>query len=109
MTAADEGDDSMCRVAVAVVGLLLGSSSVLADEANVRRAIERGLRRSETAAARYAENRACFSCHHQLAVPVLAAASDRGFQIDRWLLWAQIEFTRESFRLKLDQVRKGQG
>ena len=45
-------------------------------------AIERGLKRVQASANRYIENRSCFSCHHQLAVPVMAAAKERGFAVE---------------------------
>src|SRR5712691_3810546 len=90
--------------------LVLGAIPQLAPaaEIEVRTAIERGLLRAQTSATRYIENRSCFSCHHQLAVPVLAAAKERGFAIDSWVLWSQTEVTRETFRPKLDRVEKGQ-
>jgi N-acyl-D-amino-acid deacylase len=89
------------------------TASALADEPvridKVRQAVSRGLNRIGTAADRYAANRTCFSCHHQLCIPIFAAARDRGLPIDRPLLTAQIEFTRESFRSKIAQIASGQG
>jgi N-acyl-D-amino-acid deacylase len=43
-----------------------------------------------------------------LAIPVLAAAKERGFEVDAWVLWSQTEFTRETFRPKLDRIVKGE-
>src|SRR5713226_4408300 len=99
----------MARPFFAMVVLAAAAQSAQSAELDVRPAIERGLKRVQTAATNYIENRSCFSCHHQLAVPVLAEAQARGFTVDSWVLWSQTEFTRETFRPKLDRIVKGQG
>ncbi|MFO0876619.1 MAG: prenyltransferase/squalene oxidase repeat-containing protein [Gemmataceae bacterium] len=72
-------------------------------------AIARGLRRLETGAAAYVQNRQCFSCHHQtLTIASLLQARHRGFAIDGDLLQDQVRFTRDSFQDRKDSIRKGE-
>ena len=72
-------------------------------------AIRRGIDRLQAGAAKYTENRQCFSCHHQaLTVAALVEAKALGFAIDAPLLKDQVRFTLASFAPKLAQVRKGQ-
>src|SRR5215813_8258492 len=99
----------MARTFFALLVLAATAQSARSTDVDVRTAIERGLKRVQTAASNYIENRSCFSCHHQLAVPVMAEARERGFTVDSWVLWSQTEVTRESFRPKLDRIVKGQG
>ena len=49
----------------------------------VRASIERALPRLQSSAAKFVEQRACFSCHHN-ALPIwaLRLADERGFQVD---------------------------
>src|SRR5258708_10763024 len=94
----------MIRQIFVLLPLFVATQSARSAEPDVRAAIERGLKRVQASANRYIENRSCFSCHHQLAVPVMAAAKDRGFTVDPWSLWSQTEFTRLTFRPKLDRT-----
>lgn len=98
----------MARPFSALAILFAAALSAHGAEPDLRSAIQRGVERVQGSAVRYIENRSCFSCHHQLAIPVLAAAKERGFAVDPWVLWSQTEFTRESFRPKLDRIVKGQ-
>ena len=98
----------MFRTLTTLLMVFVAATAARGEDAT-RAAIARGLKRVEASAAKYIENRACFSCHHQLVVPVLAAAKERGFPVDSWVLWSQTEFTRETFRPKLDRIRTGQG
>lgn len=72
-------------------------------------AVRRGLARLEEGATRYTQKRECFSCHHQaLTVSAFAAARQRGLKVPDGLVREQVKFTLDSFRSKLDSVRKGQ-
>jgi N-acyl-D-amino-acid deacylase len=98
----------MTRYFSATLLLCAATHPLCGADPDLRAAVERGLARVQTAAGRYIENRSCFSCHHQLVVPVLAEAKARGFRVDPWVLWSQTEFTRETFRSKLDRIVQGQ-
>jgi hypothetical protein len=88
---------------------LLAPAPAAADDAPVRKAIEKGLRRVDQAAGNYLKHRQCFSCHHQaLPVIALAAARGRGFEVDLKRIQEQIAFSRKSFQ-KHEQITKGQG
>ena len=80
-----------------------------ADRRVVREAVGRGLELVRTAAENYPNQRTCFSCHHQ-TLPMLAIVSARagGMAIDDDVLKAQAEFTRESFRGRLADLKAGQ-
>ncbi len=89
---------------------LLSVVTARADEPpRLEAAITRGLARIERGSLNYTANRACFSCHHQMALPVLALAKQKGFAVSEGNLFIQQEFTRETFRPKLDRIRQGQG
>jgi N-acyl-D-amino-acid deacylase len=80
-----------------------------ATEERVRAAVEKGIKRLETGAGNYIKNRQCFSCHHQtVSILGLTEAHKRGFNIDATALRQQIDFTLDTFKDKLDRVRKGQ-
>src|SRR5262249_54152544 len=107
-TATDPRRIRMARPILALLLLMGVTQTARSADPDLRSAIERGVRRIQGSATRYVENRSCFSCHHQLAIPVLAAAKERGFKVDDWVLWSQTEFTRETFRPKLDRIVKGE-
>src|SRR2546423_8035676 len=88
---------------------LLTVGTARADEPRLEAAITRGLARIERGSLNYTANRSCFSCHHQMAVPVLALAKQKGFAVSAANLFIQHEFTRETFRPKLERIRQGQG
>ncbi len=75
----------------------------------LRAAVERGLRRVETGAANYLNNRQCFSCHHQ-ALPILSltAARKKGFEVEAAKIDKQVEFSLASFAPKKEKLLKGQ-
>jgi squalene cyclase len=80
------------------------------DDAAVRRAVERGLKRLDEGAASYVTNRQCFSCHHQAtAITALTTARRRGFDVEKARLAEQVEFTLRTFRGHEEQLRKGAG
>ncbi|RUL89018.1 prenyltransferase/squalene oxidase repeat-containing protein [Tautonia sociabilis] len=76
----------------------------------IRGAVERGLIRIEQAARNYPDHRDCFSCHHQTLPAMAMAAADRaGFEVDRDLLAEIIEFSAESFQVRIESLRDGAG
>lgn len=83
-----------------------------ASASRVRQAVQDAIPLIESAAAGSAEQRECFTCHHQ-AVPILAlqAAAEAGFVVDRDNLERQIQHTITHLqRGHEDYVRaKGQG
>ena len=80
------------------------------DRAALRDAAAKGLRIVAKAAENYPHHRTCFSCHHQtLPMLALVAAEARGLDADAALVAAQAEFSRESFRERLDAMKDGKG
>ncbi len=80
-----------------------------ADDATVKAAVEKGLKRIEIGAANYPKHRQCFSCHHQaMSVISTTSAKQHGFTVDDDLLKTQIEFSLKTFRNK-GQIARGQG
>ncbi len=76
----------------------------------IRAGLDRALVQVQGAAARYPSHRDCFSCHHQtLPVVALVAARRAGVAIDDGLLDATVAFSADSFRAKLDDLRRGTG
>ena len=96
-------------IAVAVLSLHAAARGEEPSRQRLEAAISRGLARVEAGSLKYTSNRSCFSCHHQMAVPVLALARQKGFAISEANWFIQREFTRETFRRNLDRVTKGQG
>jgi hypothetical protein len=92
------------------VGAVVGRAAPAAGPPDaLSHAIRRGIDRLQAGAAKYTENRQCFSCHHQaLTVAALVEAQRRGFAVDAALLKDQVRFTLASFTPKLAQIRKGQ-
>jgi N-acyl-D-amino-acid deacylase len=96
-------------IALLVFVLLPLSARADTDPAPVRQAIERGLKRLEEGSANYLKNRQCFACHHQaLTLAAFHSARKRGFAIDADKAEAQLKFTLDTFRPRLDRVRKGE-
>jgi N-acyl-D-amino-acid deacylase len=84
--------------AVVLVGSIRGSEAPAAD---VKAAVEKGLKRIAEGIANYPKHRQCFSCHHQaMAVLSLTAARKHGFEVDVELLNRQIDFSLRTFRNK---------
>jgi len=81
-----------------------------AEQPQIGKAVEAGLRTLEKSAAIYSEKRACFSCHHQtLPMQAMVIARQHGFKIDENLFRAQARFTHESFRSRAGDLRDGTG
>ena len=96
-------------LALLACSAMASATSAAAPPDRMSQAIRRGLDRLQAGAAKYTENRQCFSCHHQaLTVAALVEARAKGFAIDADLLKDQVRFTLASFSPKLAQVRKGQ-
>jgi N-acyl-D-amino-acid deacylase len=99
----------MCAFQPALLLAMLAAPALAeAPAAPVQPAVEKGLGRLEKGAANYVKNRQCFSCHHQ--TPMVAAfqsARKRGFTVDADALQAQVDFTEDSFKEKLDEIAKG--
>jgi N-acyl-D-amino-acid deacylase len=100
--------DSM-RPTAWILTLAVFAPAARADDAALRRAVERGLRRIEAGAAAYPKHRQCFSCHHQaLPLLTLTAARRRGFPVEPAKVNREVDFTQASFQKK-DRIRQGQG
>ena len=79
------------------------------DDAAIKAAIEKGLKRIEAGITNYPKHRQCFSCHHQaVAVMSMTSARKHGFKVDADLLQKQIDFSLKTFRNKAT-IAKGQG
>jgi squalene cyclase len=90
--------------------MTVAAPTFAAEPANLRPAIEKGLRRLEQGAGNYIKHRRCFSCHHQAsAILCLTAAKRRGLSIDPTRLRQQVDFTLDTFRPKLERVAQGKG
>lgn len=77
--------------------------------AEVKTAVEKGLRRIQQGAASYPKHRTCFSCHHQaMAMFSLDSAARHGFALDDDRREELVRFTLRSFAKK-DTIAKGQG
>ncbi|WP_406700558.1 amidohydrolase family protein [Singulisphaera sp. Ch08] len=103
------------RLACLLLSLL--STSTIAGEADppiardkIRDSARRGLEIVQKAATQYPLHRDCFSCHHQ-TLPMLAMVKARahGLAIEADLLGEQADFSVESFREKLPEMRQGKG
>ncbi len=92
---------------------LLASSLAIASEPTseqVREAMERGLAIVQKAADNYPSYRDCFACHHQtLPAMAMVAAREVGSEIDEDLLGAITQHTDDSFRGRIENLRKGEG
>ncbi len=97
------------RTSLVVWLILSACASAAAPPDPVEIAIRRALRRLEQGATNYVGNRQCFSCHHQtLTIATWKAAKARGYPVSEELLKKQTEFTLDSFRPSLAQIRKGE-
>lgn len=91
------------------------SSASFAQEAPptqeaIREAAQRGLALVQTAATNYPNHRDCFSCHHQtLPVMAIAKAREAGLETDAEALESTVEFTADSFRKQLVNLKRGAG
>jgi N-acyl-D-amino-acid deacylase len=80
------------------------------DPEALRTAIDRGLAIARKAADNYPKHRDCFACHHQ-TLPLMAAvfASEAGLDVPRDFVTAQVDFTRDSFASRQEELRRGTG
>jgi N-acyl-D-amino-acid deacylase len=110
-------DMTRSRISLPTIIALAASPALLvADDAfvtgsavAVQTAVDRGLMVVQKAARSYPSHRECFSCHHQtLPAFAMVTARDAGFEIDETLLGEQVEFTRQSFAGKIEQVARGE-
>ena len=97
---------------VCVVLALLTAAPARGDAprpAEVKAAVEKGLRRIQQGAASYPKHRNCFSCHHQaMSMFSLDSAARRGLAIDADRRADLVGFTLRSFAKK-ETIAKGQG
>lgn len=81
-----------------------------ADRPQVVKAVERGVALLQKSARSYPTHRKCFACHHQtLPLLALSEAQSAGIAIDKGLPESLAEFTRTSFRGKMDELKAGDG
>lgn len=101
----------MVRTISAALMIAFVTSGARADsDAAIKSAIDKGLRRIEQGAGNYIKNRQCFSCHHQAtSIMTMISARKRGFTIAPEKFQQQVDFTLDTFKPKLETVRKGQG
>ncbi len=79
-------------------------------EALIRDSLQKGLKRVQAAAGNYPSYRDCFSCHHQtLPVMAMMASKQAGLEIDATTLELTVEFTKESFDFRREQLEEGRG
>jgi squalene cyclase len=98
----------MNRTPSLILVVLFVAATGRAAEPDTKTAIEKGLRRLEEGAGNYVKRKACFSCHHQaLTMHALYSARQRGFTTNEDRECEQIAFTLDTFKPKLDAVRKG--
>src|SRR5262249_9628791 len=109
---ADSGEITPMRNIPVILAALAMTASARADTpaTSLRGAIDKTLRRVEQGSANYIKNRQCFSCHHQaMSILTMTAAQKRGFTVAPAKLRRQVDFTLDTFRPKIEQIRKGQG
>jgi squalene cyclase len=95
---------------LAFAALLTTFAAEPTEDAVVRQAVERGLKRLDEGAASYVTNRQCFSCHHQATtITALATARKRGFAVEKARLAEQVDFTMRTWRGREERLRKGNG
>ncbi len=98
------------RYLAAFVAILALTPLARADQdAAVKAAAQKGLKRVETGLVNYPKHRQCFSCHHHaVGVFSLTAARERGFDVDGEFVKKQIDFSLKTFRNRAS-IAKGQG
>lgn len=93
---------------VLAVTILPTTAQAVAPPDPVHQAVARSLVRLRQGATNYISNRQCFSCHHQtLAIASFQSAKRRGFRVSQEFLQEQTAYTLDTFRPKLEDVRKG--
>lgn len=93
----------------------IGSAPLLAadkaiESAKVIRAVAAAIAAIEKGTLNYADQRSCFTCHHQ-TLPMLAQAAARagGFKINEDLFRQQTKITHDGFKNRHDKLRSGKG
>ena len=80
------------------------------DAKAIEAAIGKSLALLEKSAAKYSEERSCFSCHHQALPPLtLALGRERGFTVNAKVMREQSEFTQEFFANRKEAMPQGRG
>lgn len=78
--------------------------------ARIEGAIRRAIPLLEKGARGFAEQRDCFSCHHQtLPVVALETARARGFEVDPKVVKEQLDHTTADLKGAIESYRKGSG
>jgi hypothetical protein len=73
-------------------------------------AIRKAIPLLEKGARGFAEQRDCFSCHHQtMPVVALATARGRGFEVDTKVIQEQVDHTTADLKKAIESYRKGSG
>jgi len=93
--------------------LLVICSSAAAEQHSdnsIKGAVNKSLKLIEKSAARYIEERSCFTCHHQ-ALPAMtfSLASIHGFEVNSTSRRAQSDFTFGYFKQRIDRIISGNG
>ena len=95
----------LCALCVAVVSLVAHAERATKT---VEAAIRSSLALLGKSAAKYSEERSCFSCHHQaLPAMTLSLAQERGFAVNPKAMREQSEFTQEFFANRKEAMPKG--
>ncbi len=95
-------------VAIGLAAGTLKAAEPTAEE--VRSSVHRALTPIRTSMQKYAENRDCFSCHHQAApLFTLALARGRGFEVKDAEIREQVELTKADLESALEAYQKGRG
>ncbi len=86
------------------------ASEPSANPERIRKAIELSIPNVQRGATGSADQRECFTCHHQ-SVPVfaMAAAQKRGFEVDKQVLDRQVKHTYDHLKRGVEGYLKGQG
>ncbi len=86
------------------------ASEPSANPERIRQAIELSIPNLQRGATGSADQRECFTCHHQ-SVPIfaMAAAQKRGFEVDKQVLDRQVRHTYDHLKRGVEGYLKGQG
>lgn len=97
----------LCALGVSVVSWVAAAEP---DAKAIEAAIGKSLALLEKSAAKYSEERSCFSCHHQaLPALTLALGRERGFTVNAKAMREQSEFTQEFFANRKEAMPQGRG
>jgi Squalene-hopene cyclase C-terminal domain len=101
---------SLAVAAVSMASGLCGGDDEEPSEARIRSAVQHAIPLVEVATAGSADQRECFTCHHQ-AVPIIAltAADANGFKVDQENLERQIQRTITHLQRGYENYEQGKG